>query len=290
MRGFITCAVVLALLAASVSAQGFIKPAKRAQRVTGTLPHDYLASLAALPNNFSWNNISGLSYMTELRNQHLPQYCGSCWAFAATSALGDRIKIMRQNAWPEVNLAPQVLLNCLPGDTCGGGDSSAAYAYIASNGIPDETCAPYQATDLNCTAINICKTCAPDFSNPAKKCAAQTPQKLWKVSQYGAVTGAAAMQAEIYARGPITCSMAVTPAFVAYTGGIFKDTTGAKTADHEISIVGWGVDAPTNTQYWVGRNSWGTFWGENGGLFRIVRGINNAVIEADCTWAVPIIN
>jgi len=289
MRGLIAC-VILALLAASVSGQGFIKPAKRVQHVTGPLPHQYLANLATLPTNFAWNNVSGQSFLTELRNQHLPQYCGSCWAFAATSAVGDRIKILRNNQWPEVNLAPQVLLNCGTAGTCGGGDSSAAYAYMAQNGIPDETCAPYEAADYNCTAINICKTCAPDFTNPAKKCVAQAPQKLWKVSQYGAVSGANAMMAEIFARGPISCSMAVTPAFVAYNGGIFKDTTGANQADHEISLIGWGVDAPTNTPYWVGRNSWGTFWGENSGLFRIVRGSNNAVIEADCSWAVPIIS
>jgi cathepsin X len=289
MRGLIAC-VVVALLVASVSAQGFIKPAKRAQHVTGPLPHQYLASMAALPTNFAWNNINGQSYLTEIRNQHLPQYCGSCWAFAATSAVGDRIKILRQNAWPEYNLAPQVLLNCGTAGTCNGGDSSAAYAYMAQNGLPDETCAPYQAKDLNCTAINICKTCAPDFSNPAKKCVAQTPQRMWKVSQYGVVSGAANMMAEIFARGPISCSMAVTPAFVAYTGGIFKDTTGAMTPDHEISIVGWGVDPSTNTPYWLGRNSWGTSWGWNSGLFQIARGINNCAIEASCSWAVPIIN
>ena len=35
------------------------------------------------------------------------------------------------------------------------------------------------------------------------------------------------MLAEIYARGPIACGVAVTPEFEQYTGGIFNDTTGA---------------------------------------------------------------
>jgi len=28
------------------------------------------------------------------------------------------------------------------------------------------------------------------------------------------------------------------------------------------SIVGWGFDNATQTEYWVGRNSWGQPWGK----------------------------
>ena len=45
-----------------------------------------------------------------------------------------------------LNLAPQVLINCVHGDTgCDGGDESDAYQYIQKFGLPDETCQPYQA-------------------------------------------------------------------------------------------------------------------------------------------------
>lgn len=79
--------------------------------------------------------------------------------------------------------------------------------------------------------------------------------------------------------------MAVTTEFVNYEGGIFEDKTGRLSEDHEVSIVGWGVDAD-GTKYWVGRNSWGTYWGEKG-LFRILRGTNNLGIEHSCAYAVP---
>ena len=93
------------------------------------------------------------------------------------------------------------------------------------------------------------------------------------------------MRAEINARGPIACTVAVTEAFENYMGGIFNDTTGAKSLDHEISVVGWGVST-TGVKYWIGRNSWGTYWGESG-WFRIVRGTDNLGIESNCDWAVP---
>ena len=76
-------------------------------RVKSPLPHTYL-DMTALPASYDIHNISGKSLATDNRNQHIPQYCGSCWAQAATSSLSDRIKIARRAAWPDINIAPQV--------------------------------------------------------------------------------------------------------------------------------------------------------------------------------------
>ncbi len=99
-----------------------------------------------LPQNFFWGDVNGKNFLTLARNQHIPQYCGSCWAFASTSALSDRIKIMRDAAWPDINLAPQVLLSCETDDFgCSGGEPLNAYKYIYENFITDETCSIYLA-------------------------------------------------------------------------------------------------------------------------------------------------
>eukprot|EP00435_Cladocopium_sp_Y103_P038877 s1387_g10.t1 len=66
--------------------------------------HELLESVQ-MPSDFTWCNKDGKSYCTMSRNQHIPQYCGSCWAHGAISALGDRIKIARKGQGVDINLA-----------------------------------------------------------------------------------------------------------------------------------------------------------------------------------------
>jgi len=276
--------LVLLGIAASVSAYNSCVRIGNTQSYVRD-PIDYEKLKLQVPPAFDWRNVNGRNLVSVTRNQHLPQYCGSCWAFATTSSLADRIKIQTNAVFPEAELAPQVLLNCLNGSTCHGGDPAAAYEYMRTTGIPDETCAPYEAQDYACTPINTCKTCEPDFDDPSKKCSPITDYKSYYVDEHGAVNGTANMMAEIMARGPIACVIAVTPAFEAYTGGIFNDTTGAMAPDHVISVVGWGTDG--TTPYWIVRNSWGTFWGERGWV-QIIQGVDNLGIESQgCFWATP---
>lgn len=110
----------------------------------------------------------------------------------------------------------------------------------------------------------------------------------YHISEHGQVKGEANMMAEIFARGPIGCGVCVTPEFEAYSGGVFNDTTGCKGIDHEISIAGWGV-TQDGTKYWLLRNSWGEYWGEDGWA-RVIRGVDNLGIEDACDWAVPDLN
>lgn len=99
-----------------------------------------------LPDHFDWKNVDGTNYLTVTKNQHIPQYCGSCWAFATTSSLSDRIKIHRKAAFPDILISPQVLISCDNTDKgCHGGSIEGAHDYIYNNNITDETCSPYQA-------------------------------------------------------------------------------------------------------------------------------------------------
>eukprot|EP01135_Chromosphaera_perkinsii_P011370 Nk52_evm15s2391 gene=Nk52_evmTU15s2391 len=256
--------------------------------ITDPLPWSLLSE-EDLPERWFWGDVDGKNYLTRLRNQHIPQYCGSCWAFGTTSSLNDRFAIMRERAWPEINLSPQVLINCHGGGTCQGGNPGEVYSYIHKNGIPDETCQNYEAHNGECNPMGVCENCDPgpdeEHLTPGT-CFALNKYNKYYVGDHGHVSGAFKMKAEIYKRGPIGCGIHVTPAFENYTGGIYSERVLFPLPNHEISVVGWGKDQHTGQEYWIGRNSWGTYWGEKG-FFRIAMHHNNLGIEGDCDWGVP---
>jgi len=252
------------------------------------LPHTYTEA-AALPLNWDWRRANGINYVVPTLNQHLPKYCGACWIFATVHALSDRIKIARNAMTPEITLSPQVMLNCglklatLPWEhmNCKGGTSSKAYKYMKEYGLPDTTCAPYEAHTEKCDEFHKCYNCVHNTT-----CYAVKDYTTYKLKEYGVVSGEHQMMAEIYRRGPITCKTAVADAMFDYTGGIYRDDTGEMRIRHAVEVVGFGATS-NGTKYWIVRNSWGTYWGENG-FYRLVRGENQLNMEqSGCMWGIP---
>lgn len=334
------------------------------------LPFTYI-SPEQLPKAFSWNNVNGISYLTHSLNQHIPQYCGACWAHSALSALADRIQIARTtgrrdwkivellppssslanaeaddgmdsvnqgvgftgNALDEINLSVQFMLNCgnLVAGSCHGGSAAGAYQFIHEFGyIPFDTCQSYLAcssdssegfcphVDSSCSPLNICRTCS-GFGPQQQHCQAVLPPNIPNatVDEYGTYhaidlvlesksepSGGKFLQmkqqhehkdnvtvimAEIYARGPVKASINAA-GIVDYEGGIITNTSFPgvfnRTHNHGVSLVGWGVDPVSQLQYWIIRNSWGSFWGELS-FFRLQLGQNLLGIESNIAWATP---
>lgn len=259
--------------------------------------HDLLTiPEGGLPDTWDWRNINGTNYCTISRNQHIPQYCGSCWAHGSVSALGDRVKIARKAQGIDINLSVQHILNCGNVGSCYGGSVDGPYQWLHSlstrtgSGISYETSNPYLACssdvnyglcphgDFTCTDLNVARTCS--TFPPSGKCVGLKKYPNVTISDYGSIRGAAAMQKEIYNRGPITCGIDAQP-LLEYTGGIISKRGGG--IDHVISVVGWGSTG--TSQYWIVRNSWGEYWGEMG-YVRVELGKNALNLEDQCAWAV----
>jgi cathepsin X len=252
-------------------------------------PQDYLEN-GDIPDNFWWGDNDGVNYLSWTVNQHVPQYCGSCWAQGAESAFADRVNIQHNNGYPRLAMSVQQILNCAAGGTCHGGSLNGVYQFGHKHYLVEFGCRIYEAKDpsggAQCTPIQNCMNCKwnPDFSS---NCWAITDNfRKWYVSEYGKVVGKDQMQKEIFARGPITCGMHVTDNFYNnYKGGIYSENTPYTGANHAVSVVGWGQENGTN--YWIVRNSWGTWWGESG-YFRINMDKGNLGIGTNaCYWAVP---
>jgi len=300
-------AIILAMLGAGVARKSELL-SRETQEAMGIVwrgnysnSHDLLSAVE-VPEAFNWCNFGGegkddKSYCTMSRNQHIPQYCGSCWAHGSVSALGDRIKIARKAQGADINLAVQHMLNCGNVGSCHGGSVDGPYQWLGSisettnAGISYESAQPYMAcssesnsgicgnTDWSCTPANIARTCG-SFSSEGGDCTGLTYYPNATISDYGSISGAEAMKKEIYSRGPIACGIDANPLLNWESGIVTEKGDGV---DHVISVVGWGIDADAGKYWWV-RNSWGEYWGEMG-YVRVAEGA--LLVEEQCAWAQP---
>ncbi len=224
--------------------------------------HQYL-NASEIPSSWDWRSVDGHNFVTRDLNQHIPQYCGSCWAHAAVSALADRIKILRKGAFPDYSPSVQYILNCglSVAGSCRGGSHVAVYSFAHKEGIPIDTCLQYTASNGECTPMNTCRDCKGPYE--AGSCWAVTNFTRIYVDEYASVSGFEKIKAEIYARGPVSASVNANPLHE-YSKGVIKGAVcNTKSTNHVVTLSGWGVDTD-GTPYWIARNSWGQYWGEQG--------------------------
>merc|ERR1711957_941010 len=244
-----------------------------------TNSHDLLEAPENYPTEFSWCNKDGENFCTISRNQHIPQYCGSCWAHGAISALADRLKIKSGSNTIDINPSVQHVLNCGNAGSCYGGSGGGTYQWIHQNGgVSIETSNPYLAcssdssegfcssVNLKCNALNVARTCG-SFSDEAGPCTGLSHYPNISIADYGSVSGSSAMQKEIFNRGPIACGIAADPLLNYESGVVVNSDRGV---DHVVSVVGWGKDSQK-----------GDYWGE----FGYVRVAFGSLGMTSCNWA-----
>lgn len=197
--------------------------------------------------------------MTPVRNQGR---CSSCWVFATLGAW-EGTYALRYGV--QIDASEQQMLTCTGrGNTCAGGFWGDALALMTATPIGSEAAQPYRGKSGKCRP------------NPASP---------YKVAAWGFVSVSngpppiKVIKQALVEHGPVIAGITATPAFGAYTGGLFTEF-GAGPINHAVVIVGWD----DQRQAWRIRNSRGAAWGEAGYAW-VTYGSNN--LGAWATWVQP---
>lgn len=249
----------------------------------------------AIPTSFDprdqWPQCSTL---TQIRDQGT---CGSCWAFGAAEAFSDRACI-QSNGNINVAYSTQDILSCCRtcGMGCNGGYLGASWKYFVNNGIctgglyEGTGCKPYSIAPCEHHTTGDRPDCSdlPNSKTPActSTCVAgytadtYSNDKLYCSDSYsvGSRRDLEAIQTELMTNGPIEVAFTVYEDFMSYTSGVYYHVSGKSLGGHAVKLLGWGVDADTQMDYWLLANSWNDDWGENG-FFRMRRGTNECGLE-----------
>lgn len=180
----------------------------------------------------------------EVRNQNS---CGSCWTFGTAGMLSDRCcqDTGVDHGW----LSPQELVSCdIKNDGCKGGWPTWALFYVREHkGLVPDSCFTYQGVEVECP--NKCED-----------------DKDWKTVHicncYGLkqCLGVENIK-QCLTLGPIAITFYVPRDFYMYRKGIFVCDEPETLGLHSVTATGYATEPKC---HWIVRNSWGTYWGDQG--------------------------
>jgi cathepsin B len=186
--------------------------------------------------------------------------CGSCWAFAASEVLSDRICIATSGK-TNVVLSPQDFVSCdSQNHGCEGGFIDKSWDYLVQTGIVSDECLPYSS------GKGESGTCP--FNGGKNQCKGGEFKK-YHAKSHGQVVSIEAAKETLMKHGPIEAGFMVFDDFISYKGGVYHRTSEQPLGGHGVKVVGWGKEG--DEEYWIVANSWGAKWGEKG-FFRIAFG------------------
>ncbi|XP_015677531.1 cathepsin S [Protobothrops mucrosquamatus] len=214
-----------------------------------------------LPDSVDWK---AKGFVTSVKDQYS---CGACWAFSAVGALETQLKLMTGKL---VSLSPQNLVDCSSfygNHGCNGGYMPAAFQYIIDNkGINSEASYPYKAKD------GLCRY------NPSARAATCSKYILLPSGNETYLQDAVARI------GPVSVAIdANQPTFFLYKQGVYNDARcTSQHLNHGVVVVGYGKE--NGMDYWLVKNSWGIYFGQEG-YIKIARNQGNRCgIASYCSY------
>jgi len=260
-----------------------------------------------LPNEF--NEWVEKGWTLNIRDQ---KSCGGCFAFSCAEVLGIRYSIATGGAFTE-DLSSQYIISCFKGldgiTGCTGGIPHLTFEHLTKYPIITEKDYPYiEATnycnpesDGTCNCINLpSSACQYKVKNVVSLVQGNPDLINWEnIPQSIIQQNVELMKKEIYLNGPISVGIQVYEDFYNFIPQkdniyIANPATGS-VGGHALTIVGWGLDAKTDIEFWIVQNSWGSNWGYTmsdvggppGGFYNHIMGRNSAFIESYASTVFP---
>uniref|UniRef100_A0A8C6X3H9 Peptidase C1A papain C-terminal domain-containing protein n=1 Tax=Naja naja TaxID=35670 RepID=A0A8C6X3H9_NAJNA len=197
--------------------------------------------------------------------------CGSCWSFATTGALEGALFLKTGMLTP---LSQQILIDCSWGfgnHACDGGQEPQAFEWIMKHGgiATAEAYGPYMGQNGYCH-YNQSELIAP-------------------IAGFIAITSqnTTDLKAALYKHGPIAVNIdASHKSFAFYSNGIYYEPNCGNTTmelDHAVLAVGYGD--LQGEPYWLIKNSWSTYWGNDGYILMSMKE-NNCGVTSSATYPI----
>ncbi|KAK9394698.1 digestive cysteine proteinase 2-like [Crotalus adamanteus] len=227
-------------------------------------PSDSYSGLT-LPESLDWRLYGAV---TPVKDQAV---CGSCWSFATTGALEGALFLKTGVLTP---LSQQVLIDCSWGfgnHACDGGQEPHAFEWIMKHGgiASAEAYGPYMGQNGYCH-YNQSELIAP-------------------ITGYIAIISQniTDLKAALYKHGPIAVNIdASHKSFAFYSSGIYYEPNCGNTTmqlDHAVLAVGYGD--LQGEPYWLIKNSWSTYWGNDGYILMSMKE-NNCGVTSSATYPI----
>lgn len=219
--------------------------------------HNFTTSPHFLPAEVMWK---GTPADSPVKDQAA---CGSCWSFSATASLESAVY---RSTGKQTLLSEQHMMDCGWGEPglntgCFGGDQHRGILWALKNGgLAKMDDYPYRGVN--------------DFCHDGVR---SVPISGRLVFVEG---GEESLMAALLAKGPMAVSVdAESDEFRFYSGGLFSNPDCAMAAEdlnHAVIASGYGV-AEDGTPFWLVKNMWSTWWGEEG-YIRMARTPNDCGI------------
>eukprot|EP00468_Gymnochlora_sp_CCMP2014_P008763 CAMPEP_0167753792 /NCGR_PEP_ID=MMETSP0110_2-20121227/7909_1 /TAXON_ID=629695 /ORGANISM="Gymnochlora sp., Strain CCMP2014" /LENGTH=445 /DNA_ID=CAMNT_0007639595 /DNA_START=303 /DNA_END=1640 /DNA_ORIENTATION=- len=257
------------------------------------------SAVRGLPENFDWRN-----YIEDF--DPIDQgACGSCYSVSSTMMASIRRQIarakkdgtlslfesgMKHGSMSKLSLqetedlSSQDVLNCSPQNQgCEGGYPFLVGMHSYTMGIAMKSKEPYIGMDV------------------ADHCRADERAKSTGYGYIGGHYGGGcpeALMLDIYKYGPAAVGIDTPTSLFSYSGGIFqcsqtrhegtnlKNLKSWEATNHAVLVYGWG-ETKTGQKYWILKNSWGAYWGENG-FFKLARASKGQNADACAITSMPV--